>query len=721
MRANRSLLLVTLVLGLVAVTVSAQDGSVTGNWTLTMTTPRGEQSSTLVLVQTGEKLAVTLKNDRGESTGSGTVKGAEIEWSITRQTPMGEMTMPYKGKVAGDTMTGEVTMMDRAITWKAVRDRGAAAPTAKETPAATPPAAAAKPKKLVTVDKVMPAPQNVKAGLESITGRELEANLKFLSSDALEGRETGTVGYRVAAEYAATMFSLWELSPAGDLPSRRPSRGMMMGPPPSMDEKPSRGYLQQIELKEVVETGGSAKAEWREGANYKAKAFERDIDYQYGDRGGASDSQVMSAPVVFVGYGISEKVIGYNDYAGLDTKGKIVMMLSGVPASEDPKSPFAKDEIKNKYDPPMFGRRPRFAPSERDKIAQANGAVAILMVESSPEKNGDVAKRVLDSGFVNDERAIIPGERRRVSLIDASSERAFQTLPTVRVSRQMADEILKLAGTNVEALKQLIAGDLKPHSMALKGVTFTVESQVKTKLLRSANVLGYVEGSDPKLKDEVVIIGAHLDHLGKRGEYLYNGADDNGSGSVAVLAIAQAFAANPVKPKRSVLFALWTGEEEGLLGSRNYVLHPYFPLAKTVVNLNLDMVSRKWDKSRLAMMSRMFGEELSEEELAAIDPGNLASFAFKDKSGKIRQAALDNNQYVGLAVLPNEAQDDGIGAGGSDHAPFAMKGVSWAFLSAGMTEDYHQPSDSIEKVSKELMEKITRLTYLTAFSLANGN
>ncbi len=762
MRAKRSAMLVALVVGLVAIPAVA--GDLSGTWTLTSTTPRGERTSTMVLAQSGEKLTVTLKGERGESTGTGTLKGDTVEWTVVRQTPMGEMTMTYKGKVTGDTMAGEVQMMDRAMAWKAVREGaaqasaaaapagppavapaprpmtapapGAAAPVPPArvpppvaTPAtgpsdakpATPPAAEeAKPRPLFTVDKVEPPSEKVRVGLESITSRELTTNLAFLSSDALEGRETGTTGHRVAAEYAAMMMSLWGLTPAGDLPSPRPRSRMMMGPPP-VDEPVTRSFLQQVELKEILESSGSARVEWRDGGLARSRSFEKDVDFQMGERSsGLPDSQVISAPVVFVGYGISEKELGHDDYAGVDARGKIVMMLSGLPAGAAPGSLFAREEIKRKYDPPTFGRRMRFGPSARDLAARQAGAVAVLLVESAPEKNGDVARRVVDAKVVSDEEPIIPGGRRRLTLPDASAQRQLESLPTVRASRQMADQILMLVGASVEALQQRIEADHRPHSMPLRGVTLTIESKVTTRLLSSVNVLGYVQGSDPGLKDEVVVVGAHLDHLGRRGDYIYNGADDNGSGSVAVLEIAQAFATNPARPRRNVLFALWTGEEEGLLGSRHYVLHPAFPLATTVATINLDMISRPWDRERLGRLARMLGEGISDEDLAAIDVAKLASLSFKDATGKVRQAALDSNRHVGLTLLVREASDDGIGSGGSDHAPFGLGGVPWGFLDTAITADYHQPSDTVEKTNPALMEKVARLAFLTAFALADG-
>jgi hypothetical protein len=305
-----------------------------------------------------------------------------------------------------------------------------------------------------------------------------------------------------------------------------------------------------------------------------------------------------------------------DEYKNLDVKGKFVLMLSEAPGKDDPESPFNKGELKEKYYPQR--RRMRRMTSPKVDLARDLGAIAILMVENSPKDNPDVAQRALDAQRINDERPIFPGERRRISLVDIKGlPMPWETVPTMQVSREMADDILGMVNQDVETLKGKIEKTLQSHSMPLQGVAFTIENKAETKLVKSMNVLGYIEGSDPELKNEAIVIGAHLDHLGRRGDYIFNGADDDGSGSVGVMEIAEAFAKNPVKPKRSIVFALWTGEEKGLLGSRYYVANPYFP--KTVTNLNLDMISRIYDKERLSMMARRWGTEIGKEVIDKID------------------------------------------------------------------------------------------------------
>jgi hypothetical protein len=185
----------------------------------------------------------------------------------------------------------------------------------------------------------------------------------------------------------------------------------------------------------------------------------------------------------------------------------------------------------------------------------------------------------------------------------------------------MANALLEASGQKIDDLKQKIEAGLKPLSMELPATRLTVNTTAKPVLLKCRNVLAYIEGSDPNLKNELVVVGAHLDHNGRRGDYIFNGADDNGSGSVGVMNLARAFATNPEKPKRSVLFALWTGEEEGLLGSRYYVMNPAFPIEKTVAYFNMDMISRPYDETTLRPMARMMNIPIESLLLGGCRPG----------------------------------------------------------------------------------------------------
>jgi len=245
----------------------------------------------------------------------------------------------------------------------------------------------------------------------------------------------------------------------------------------------------------------------------------------------------------------------------------------------------------------------------------------------------------------------------------------------------------------------------------------TIATTAKTALVRGMNVLGIIEGSDPALKSEYFVVGGHYDHLGKWEDYTYNGADDNGSGSVGVMNIAKAIAANPIKPKRSIVFALWCGEEEGLLGSSYYVQNPIFPLDKTIGYLNYDMISRPYDATTIARSLQTYSVPGAEDLVKKIRAPWFVTLDWTDGSA-LGDIAREMNKYVGLdlAMRPNAL---GTGSAGSDQSSFASVKKPFVYYMAAMTTDYHQPSDSVEKVSGDLIAKISQHGYLTIFAFAD--
>ncbi len=245
----------------------------------------------------------------------------------------------------------------------------------------------------------------------------------------------------------------------------------------------------------------------------------------------------------------------------------------------------------------------------------------------------------------------------------------------------------------------------------------TINSSDETSLVRVSNVIGYIEGSDPELKDEVFVIGAHFDHLGYWEDYIYNGADDNGSGSVGVMNIAKAMSVNPIKPKRTIVFCLWTGEEKGLLGSRYYVANPLYPMDKTIGYLNYDMISRAFDSETITRSIRRYQVPGTEELVKKIRPDQFTTVNVTRDSG-LYELTREMNEYVGLDLAFRE-NDLGVGSGGSDHASFASVKKPFVYYMAAMTSDYHQPGDSVDKVSGELIAKISQIGYLTVFAFAN--
>ena len=573
-------------------------------------------------------------------------------------------------------------------------------------------------KNLVTVETPLAVPDALKAGFESITAKDSITMLSFLSSDLMEGRETATRGYQLAAEYAASLLSLWKVKPLGDVPRPqgfgRFSPGASGGPAAPAPEK---SYLQNIIFKEISDANAQMTLEVRKGDALKTRSFQAGIDYS----SMSSTAETISAPVVFAGYGISEKAAGYDDFKNLDVKGKIVLILSEAPGKDDPKSPFqAVKKLKDKYFPvqsPMQMMRMGEGFSKTREIAKL-GPAAILQVQNKG-KDADIYRALGEPRRASDDRPIINRPRRRLVIPGISANMPWEQSPVISITREIADAILEGTGSKLYDLQKKIETTYKPASLVVPGTKLTVATTAKTALVKAMNVLGTIEGSDPALKDEVVVIGAHLDHLGKYEDYVFNGADDNGSGSVGVLNVARAMALSPRKPKRSVVFALWTGEEEGLLGSRYYVMNPAFPLAKTVAYFNLDMISRPYDEKTIQRMSFMMNIPTSQDILKKIKPANFLPVSFAAGAG-LADVLRTADQYVGLDLFLRETQSqEGRGMGGSDHSSFASAKIPWIFGMASMTDDYHQTSDSVEKVSGELIEKISRLAFASIYALAD--
>jgi Zn-dependent M28 family amino/carboxypeptidase len=235
----------------------------------------------------------------------------------------------------------------------------------------------------------------------------------------------------------------------------------------------------------------------------------------------------------------------------------------------------------------------------------------------------------------------------------------------------------------------------------------------------SANLLGMIQGSDPQLKKEFVIIGAHLDHVGMNEQgYVFNGADDNGSGSVGVLQAAKAFALNPVRPKRSILFAHWTGEEKGLLGSRHFVAFPTVPLSDIVACINLDMICRN---TALTSILEDFHDLGFDREALSQYPDQpekiVTAFVSKPSPILADTSARLGKDHCGLIVVPLLSYPM---LGNSDHFPFAQKGMPSIFFNTQGHRDLHQPSDTVEKINAGKMSQIVKLSYLLAFSIADS-
>jgi len=353
-----------------------------------------------------------------------------------------------------------------------------------------------------------------------------------------------------------------------------------------------------------------------------------------------SDSGEQKAELVFAGWGICAPELGYDDYAGLDVGGKFVLCFRGTPD--------AADKRYEKYDHHRF----------RMKTAKDKGALGIIyiMPEAAANPNGDWIKDFLPA----------------------------------MVTEKIADDILKEKGLNSADLRKDLLTYKKPLSFSLESrVSYRVESKHFPDGV-GYNIVGYVQGSDPKLRNECLVVGGHFDHCGSHLGLLFPGADDNASGSAVVMEIARAFTKLDKKPKRSVVFVLFGGEEMGLQGSEYFASHLPSQFEKVDTMFNFDMV----------------GE------------GDGSSCAYSPELAELKKVIEEADAQV--KIVRRMSIIRGVGVRSSDFAPFFLKGATCvAFFSNGPHLAYHQPGDTIYRINPDIMADIARLAFLSAFFWAN--
>jgi acetylornithine deacetylase/succinyl-diaminopimelate desuccinylase-like protein len=442
-----------------------------------------------------------------------------------------------------------------------------------------------------------------------ITADELRNHIRFLASDSLQGRKTAEPGNEAACNYIASAFQSYGLAPAGD----------------------NGSYLQRFEVLTDLKAGsGNALSATVTG---RATAYEPEKDFR--PVAISADGSVRGT-LVFAGYGISSDSLQFDEYAGLDVKGKIVMVLRFTPDMGKSDSKFTGWEA-------LY----RKAMTARDK-----GAVGVIVVTG-------------------------PADEESAQLIPLRLERRNQDvgIPVVNVSSTAAQALLSAAGAadSLRVLQQRIYDTKKPASFALGNVEVSMTTKLLKIMSPTANVAGLLKGSGP----ELVVIGAHFDHLGLGGpgsgslkpdtSAVHHGADDNASGTAGLLELAQYFSSQKETHRRSILFLAFTGEEMGLLGSAYYVGHPEMPLEATAAMINLDMIGRMKDSTVIVE-----------------GVGTAAEF-----EKILRDADADSSFHLKLKAG---------GFGPSDHASFTGKKVPVLFFFTNLHEDYHRPSDTWDKI-----------------------
>jgi hypothetical protein len=499
-------------------------------------------------------------------------------------------------------------------------------------------------------------------GIDRIRVADLRADLTFLASDALEGRRSLQRGSEAAIQFLAAEFAKAGVKPVvGD------------------------SYLQPVPLIEYRIDASESSLAIERGAERRALRYNTDFF------GGSPFETTVRGPVAFAGYGITAPEFGYDDYAALDARGKIVLIFDHEPQENDPNSIFNGTG------------NTRYA-SAHVKIlnAQKHGAIGVLFAAEPNRKHPSAQER----------SARIPGSEQRARRLPPQAlAEAEARLPAFSVSDQLAADLLAAAGVKPAELQARIDQTLTPSSLVLPDT----RAEMRTALAElrrgtSYNVLGLVEGSDPALKAETIVFSAHFDHEGAWDGNIYHGADDNGSGSVGVLALARAFAASPQKPRRSLLFAIFAAEERGLLGSYYYVAHPLRSLETTRAVINFDMIGRNETPSRQT-------EGLIE---IAPDTSNEINLIGVINSPDYRAVVEHANEFVGLRLNDKWDRDAALNIfQRSDQFPFALHDIPAIWWFTGFHPDYHQTTDTVEKINFTKMEKILRLAYLAGEEFAN--
>lgn len=504
----------------------------------------------------------------------------------------------------------------------------------------------------------------------------LRAHVEYLASDKLEGRRTGSPGSNLAAEYIAREFARYGLrrSIGRDLP------GMSR-----LEADSPRRYLQQFPYIAGVELGKGNlmtasfldSAAWRLGEDWLPLGF--------------SSNGRVDAPPVFAGYGITAPDLKYDDYANATVRGSIALVFAGTPDGDNPHGQFA-----------------RFEDVKWKAIAARNaGAKALVVIARASSLKDDPLART----------------RHDHSSSDAG-------LPVVVISRDLAARILGLESADVLGRAErtmatwVLGGGPAKNCATPCGVTRNVHFPINSILylttdvvrreVQAANVIGILDGSDPTLKNETIVIGAHYDHLGHGGEgslatkegEIHHGADDNASGVAGVLELARIFSAQ--RPRRTIVFIAFSGEEEGLLGSNYYVNHPIMPLANTVAMINMDMIGRMKD-NKLVVGGVGTAEEWRKWLIIANSKLDRNTIAPPQEG-----SAIDVSTNI-VMPLPQRfdltMNEDGFGP--SDHSSFYAKQVPVLFFWTGNHEDYHRPSDTADKINysdeAEILGVVTRI------------
>lgn len=506
--------------------------------------------------------------------------------------------------------------------------------------------------------------QKALPGMDKITSADLETYVSFLASPSMNGRSNGEKELDITVNYLASQARLMGLKPAN-----------------------GNSYLQPYSLMK--------KSIDRERSEIKVFTSEKDSIgftepvFQLFPTG-ASDFEI-EGEVIFAGYGIKADSYKYDDLSGINPEGKILLVMNRSPLSEDG----SEYQFEGSIWSSMMGIQPKMT------YLMFSKARAVLIV-SDPK-----------SGFSSVEQQYpgIAGELESLKYLKGSKPMIIDmpAMPRILfVNRTIADELLKGTGHTLDNLQKEIDSELKPNSFLIPGKRVKITEASRTDEIILNNVAAWIEGSDPVLKNEIVVFSGHADHVGETGGTVYPGADDNASGCAAILEIAQAFQSLEKKPLRSLLFLWVTGEEIGLFGSQSYVDNPLFPLENTVADLNMDMIGRVKGIADSTGDTPMTGKN----GLFVIT-GNQSRELVDIAKEVDQKTPLDLDYSLSGRNHPLQLFSR------SDHYNFVKKDIPVLFFSTGLHADYHKPEDTPDKLDYAKMELVTRTIYEIGYNVAN--
>ena len=513
------------------------------------------------------------------------------------------------------------------------------------------------------------APQN-----DSIRQSELRADLFFLASDSMQGRLAATAENRLAAEFIKSRFDRLGLTPVGQNGSFFHEYNL------------TTASLADNNQLLVSTDNGNSERSLRLLQDYYPLNF--------------SASGRARGDLAFTGFGIMSPERGHDDYSGGTVAGKVVLAFDHEPGERDPDSVFdgvVRSEVARSLRKALF--------------AQEQGAVALLIVS-------DVHNHTGPDNFQRQANSTWPVNPRRVPRYTLSAWMDQVRIPVAQISPAVASALIHGSGYTLEKLSEVaeIDGGVTPIPMTERTVEIT--ATVDRRVIPDRNVVAMLEGSDPELSDELIIICAHYDHDGVANGQVFNGADDDGSGTVALLEIAEAFAraaADGIRPRRSVLFAAWNSEERGLLGAWAYTEQPIVPLEQTVAVLNMDMVGRN-EEVPVGGGRRFNGLEIQTAE-SNENSVNIMGYTY---SPDLQTEVQEANEAYRLRLKMEYDNNASNLLRRSDQWPFLQNGVPAIFFHTGLHPDYHTPYDQPEKINYQKLETIARLVHQVAWNIAQN-